>query len=92
LNAVRVGKWKLHLRRQTWGGEKFAQWSLPQLFDLERDPGECYDLSARNPEVVKELTTLIQEFVSSLGIEQPDDREWWKGSTMNDTAGWNVQK
>jgi arylsulfatase A-like enzyme len=48
LNAVRKGKWKLHRKRQTWGGEKFSQWSLPQLFDLERDPGECYDLGARH--------------------------------------------
>lgn len=92
LNAIRNGKWKLHRRRQTWGGEKFAQWSLPQLFDLERDPAECYDLAARNPEVVSELTKLMEDFESSLNIQQPDDREWWKGSTLNESAGWTVQK
>jgi len=91
LNAVRVGKWKLHRRRQTWGGEKFAQWSLPQLFDLERDPAECYDLSSLNPLVLEELSTLMEEFSMSLNLENPDDREWWKGSTHGDAAGWNTQ-
>lgn len=92
LNAVRVGKWKLHKRRQTWGGEKFAQWSLPQLFDLERDPGENYDLSARHPDTVKELSSLIESFHSSLGISDADDREWWRGSTEGKDAGWNLQR
>lgn len=91
LNAVRKGKWKLHRRRQTWGGEKFAQWSLPQLFDLERDPSESYDLAARHPAVVLELKKLMDEFELSLNIQQPDDREWWRGSTLNESAGWTVQ-
>lgn len=92
LNAVRKGKWKLHRKRQTWGGEKFSQWSLPQLFDLERDPGECYDLGARHPDIVNELNDLMEKFESSLNLQDADDREWWKGSTLGDTAGWNVQK
>lgn len=92
LNAVRKGKWKLHRKRQTWGGEKFAQWSLPQLFDLERDPGECYDLGARHPEIMQELNTLMENFESSLNLKDTDDREWWKGSTLGDSAGWNVQE
>ena len=92
LNAVRKGKWKLHRKRQTWGGEKFSQWSLPQLFDLERDPGECYDLGARHPDVVKELNDLMEKFEKSLNLAEADDREWWKGSTLGDSAGWNVQK
>lgn len=92
LNAIRKGKWKLHRKRQTWGGEKFSQWSLPQLFDLERDPGECYDLGARHPEIVKELNDLMESFEKSLDLKDADDREWWKGSTLGDAAGWNVQK
>lgn len=92
LNAIRKGKWKLHRRRQTWGGEKFAQWSLPQLFDLERDPAESYDLSARHPDIVLELSKLMEDCESSLDIQRPDDREWWKGSTLNESAGWTVQK
>jgi hypothetical protein len=62
------------------------------LFDLERDPGECYDLGARHPEVVKELNELMEKFEGSLNLQDADDREWWKGSTLGDAAGWNVQK
>ena len=91
LDAVRRGKWKLHRRRQTWGGEKFGQWSLPQLFNLEIDAAESYDLSHREPKVVSELQQLMEEFEKNLNLSEGDSREWWKGSTLGGTAGWNVQ-
>jgi hypothetical protein len=49
-------------------------------------------LGARHPEVVKELNELMEKFEASLNLQDADDREWWKGSTLGDAAGWNVQK
>lgn len=77
LNAVRHGRWKLHRRRQTWGAERFAQMSLPQLFDLDRDRDESYDLSDRYPEIVHELTELMERFEASLDLSDDDRRRWW---------------
>lgn len=77
LNAVRKGKWKLHRRRQTWGAERFASMSLPQLFDLEADPLESYDLSKNHPDIVDELDTLMQAQAASIDRSGDDGRLWW---------------
>jgi arylsulfatase A len=69
LNGVRRGRWKLHRRRHSWGDYPFADWSLPELFDLERDPLESYDLSARHPDIVAELLALMERFAAELGID-----------------------
>ena len=53
--AIRRGKWKLVKNdcfRQD-GGEQ-------ELFDLDHDPGEMKDLSKEYPELVRELTGLIE--------------------------------
>jgi arylsulfatase A len=77
VNAVRRGRWKLHRRRQTWGAERFAEMSLPQLFDMEQDPGESYDLSSRHPEIVAELSLLMESMADSLDTSADDGRRWW---------------
>lgn len=53
-SAVRDGKWKL------------IRWAWPQrteLFDLEADPGESNDLSAKHPELVERLEKEIDSFL-----------------------------
>ena len=47
LEAVRVGRWKLHVAKR--GVE------MCELYDLDADIGETTDLAAANPEVVAEL-------------------------------------
>ena len=66
--AIRKGKWKLHLGRGSGG------FSLPveyepkpgepagELFNLETDPGEKNNLYEERPDVVKELTALLEKF------------------------------
>jgi len=49
LQAVREGRWKLHL-------------SPPALFDLYGDIGETKDLSKQHPDVVERLTKLGRDF------------------------------
>jgi len=75
LEGVRVGKWKYLRRcnRYVWPlpldaveiPNSLAQYQLgnrwPLLYDLETDPGECYNLIDRHPEVVKKLEALMAE-------------------------------
>lgn len=62
LNAVRSGPWKLHLDRHPRDLNRAQDKELPQLFNLELDPAETYDLSDGHPDVLDHLTTLAKHF------------------------------
>ena len=79
LEAVRSGKWKLHLphsyrtlagRQGGTGGQpaKYEQGKIGlALFDLENDIGEQHDVSARHPAIVKRIMALADEMRQDLG-------------------------
>ncbi|TDC54608.1 hypothetical protein E1212_02365 [Jiangella ureilytica] len=58
LNAVRYGRWKLHLDRFPRDPNRAQGKELPQLFDLELDPAETYDLRHGRLDVLEHLTGL----------------------------------
>ena len=60
LQAVRSGKWKLHLFRPGEGNTQL-------LYNLEDDIGETTDVSAQNPDVVKRLQELAEKGRNDLG-------------------------
>jgi arylsulfatase A-like enzyme len=91
LQAVRSGKWKLHVPHAyptLDGGEaghdgsvgRYAQGRIDiALYDLEADPGEQLDVALDHREVVERLMTLI---------------EWARrdiGDALTDTAGANAR-
>jgi uncharacterized sulfatase len=57
LNAVRSGRWKLHVDS---GQGKRKE--MPQLFDMDHDPTECYNVANLQPDIVEELIRKIEEF------------------------------
>lgn len=68
LQAVRKGKWKLHIPTEgsvvkVWENyskpEDRVRFQKPALFDLSTDIGEKNDIASANPEVVKEMMNLI---------------------------------
>jgi arylsulfatase A len=79
LEAVRSGKWKLHLPHayRTLAGRKGGTGGRPakyeqakiglSLFDLEKDIGERNDVSAQYPDVVKRLLVLADNMRRDLG-------------------------
>ncbi|MBU2905135.1 sulfatase [Arenibacter algicola] len=80
LRAVRKGKWKLHLpHRPDSTSIVYMKWpihSAPEdrilfskhmLYNLENDIGETTDVSAENPEVVTELTKLLDWAKGDIG-------------------------
>ena len=70
LEAVRKGKWKLKIL----GGGK----ELKLLYDLEADIGENENLYYENPQIVAELTSLLDECRKDLG----DDATGIKGQNV----------
>ncbi len=61
LMAVRVGKWKLHVKTYSQLGLKYFGEKEELLFNLDSDPSEKYDLSSSHPDIVSELKSLIEE-------------------------------
>jgi arylsulfatase A-like enzyme len=67
LQAVRHGPWKLHLfSTAPASGGGTTSYERPPLYNLEVDPSEKYDVSEKNPAVVRELLALIDEHKKTL--------------------------
>ncbi len=68
LNAVRSGKWKLHLRyydHSKGGYSKEENWVTPEtplLFDLNVDPSEKYNLADKHIKIVAELKAVAENY------------------------------
>lgn len=89
LQAVRKGKWKLHLPRSKkdlpyWAkagkGRYFETLDEPFLVDLESDIGEKYNVAENNPEVVVTLLKEADEIrleLGEVGQQGTDQRPGW---------------
>ena len=62
LQAVRSGRFKLHVHRPEWKDRR-----APLLFDLEADPGEQNDVASEHPDEVERLTAIAERFRADLG-------------------------
>lgn len=79
LQALRMGKWKLHFphRYRTLGGREGGTGGIPvpyeqakiglSLFDLENDIGETTNVAGEHPEVVAKMKTLADKMREELG-------------------------
>jgi arylsulfatase len=56
--ALLQGSWKLVWLWEPYGRERWA------LYDLAHDPGETDDLSTRNPQKLKELLSLWDDYAA----------------------------
>ena len=69
LQAVRCGKWKLHLamkiKKHNWGSPLLN--SPLKLYDLENDVSEANNVASAHADVVRRLTTLADEAREDLG-------------------------
>jgi len=86
LQAVRSGRWKLHLPLSP----KFSGWrgrpdNTPAfLYDVKNDPGEIHDLAKKHPDVVKRLTRLAQKARKDLGdLNHPGQNQRPSGIVEN---------
>jgi arylsulfatase A-like enzyme len=74
LEAVRAGRWKLHLPRpedERWSvfgaPAETAALAEPLLFDLETDIGERNNVASKNPQVVARLLAFAEEARADIG-------------------------
>jgi arylsulfatase A len=95
LQCARWGKWKLHFARYNTmaynPAPQIGRVNLPlhppELYDLENDPQESYDVAAGNPQVVKE----IQDRVARLLATFPEEtRKAWTDTQARKTEPIHV--
>jgi arylsulfatase A len=77
LQCARLGRWKLHLSRYNtypWTPlppEGMINLPLvnPELYDVLNDPGESYECSAKNPQVVAEIRRAVYQMLGTFPQE-----------------------
>ncbi|MBI1766080.1 MAG: sulfatase [Acidobacteria bacterium] len=61
LYAVRHGAFKAHFITQSeYGGEAAVTHDTPELYNLDQDPSEKWDIAAKHPEVIAEIRRLAE--------------------------------
>jgi arylsulfatase A len=73
VQCARWGKWKLHVARYNTfayspappGGRVNLPLSRPELYDIEADGDESYDVAAENPQVVAEMQMRLDRMLGS---------------------------
>jgi arylsulfatase A len=77
VQCARWGKWKLHFARynsDTYapapsGGRFNLPLASPELYDIEHDPDESYDVAPANPAVVVEIRRRVERLVQGFPVE-----------------------
>ena len=77
VHCIRAGAWKLRIAQcngeiyindHTQGGSNFLL-ARPELYHLERDPWESYDVAKRHPEVVQQLLKDLDREITTFPLE-----------------------
>ena len=65
-DAVRIDNWKLRLVAPEGREGAAAPTATPELYDLDRDPGERFDVAKQYPAAVARLRARLEAFNASL--------------------------
>jgi arylsulfatase A-like enzyme len=71
VEAVRDARWKLRLTNRGRTGVAAGLPPVPELYDLDVDLGERFDVSADHPDVVARLRARIAAFSATLPSKRP---------------------
>jgi len=91
VQCARWGKWKLHVARYNTtaynpapvGGRLNLPLPSPELYDLESDPEESYDVAMEHGDVVKDMTARLARMIEGF----PDDvKQAWTATVSRRVA------
>ena len=75
IQCARLGRYKLHLSRYSTSAQGVDLPLRPlELYDVVRDPGECYDIAPEHPGVVREIQDQVERLVR--GMPESVSRAW----------------
>jgi arylsulfatase len=92
VQCARSGKWKLHLSRYNaavWSpdpgcGRLNLPLTNPELYDLEADPEESYDVSRNNPQIVADIRARVEEAIPTF---PGDVQDAWRNTMSMQVQG-----
>jgi len=65
--AIRKGAYKLHFITQPeYGGGGPKELEIPELYNLNLDPSEKYNIAEKHPEVISEFKALLKQHLASI--------------------------
>jgi arylsulfatase A len=90
LQCARWGRWKLHFARYNvmafnpapLAGKMNFPLRPPELYDLENDPEESYDVAPEHPDVVKEIQGRVERLLPGFPEEV---RKAWAATQARDS-------
>jgi arylsulfatase len=94
LQCARWNQWKLHVSRYNRrgyspapaGGAKNLLLPQPELYDLDRDPDESYDVADMHPEIVSQMLAKMEIQMKTFPDEIIQDWELTKQRKVSPTA------
>lgn len=67
LYAVRHGAYKAHfITRSEYGGEAAVAHATPELYNLDVDPSEKWNIASMHPEVIAEIRRIAEEHIKAI--------------------------
>ena len=73
LHAARSGPWKLHfLQREAVQYSRLVPMDHPELYHLEKDISEAYEVSTTHPQIVKDLTAKAEAHLEDTADSLPE--------------------
>jgi arylsulfatase A-like enzyme len=101
LQCARLGRWKLHVARSNttpWTPVPAAGiWNLPlprpELYDLAQDPGESYDVSVDNGQIVADIRARMESLLAGFPAEVMTEWRATAARKVDDvpSGGWPCQ-
>lgn len=93
LQCARLGPWKLHLARYNdyaWspdptGGRRNLPLPAPELYNLEHDPDESYNVAVDNPRIVAEIQARIERLLPTFPSQVMDSWQATMGQKVAPT-------
>lgn len=91
--AVRKGKYKAHFSTYgAFGGSGRTELETPELYDIEADPSERFNIAAEHPEIVMELKALAEQQAASVEPVENQLERYPPGEKRGEegTRPWNA--
>ena len=71
LYAIKNNQYKVHFSSViAYPQKKIINHPTPLLYDLNEDPGENFDITAKHPEILHKLTSLAEQFEASFQYKE----------------------